>query len=269
MLQDVKQIIAIASGKGGVGKSTVTANLALALAAKGKNVGILDADIYGPSQARMFDLEHHPLLEADAEQRFQPLTAKGIELMSIAFLVDQTTPMIWRGPMASGALQQLLNQTRWSPLDYLLIDMPPGTGDIALTLAQKTRLTGAIIVTTPQDIALLDARRGIEMFQRVKVPVLGVIENMSLHTCSQCGHTEAIFGAGGGQQLAQDYAVSLLGQLPLALSIRQQADQGNPSVASDPQGDVAQRFAEIAQAILQLQTKESRPQGPQLSFGKN
>lgn len=266
MTQGVKHIIAVASGKGGVGKSTVTANLALAMAAQGKRVGVLDADIYGPSQAQMFGVASDQKPKSDDGKTFDPLHAKGIQLMSMAFLVDQKTPMIWRGPMASGAFQQLLNQTRWDNLDYLFIDMPPGTGDIQLTMAQKVEVSGAVIVTTPQDIALLDAKRGIEMFRQVKVPVLGVVENMSLHTCSQCGHSEPIFGEGGGERIAEEYQTALLGQLPLSLSIRQQVDQGHPSVESDPEGSVAQIFAKIAVTVREKMENQEPEAGPEISF---
>lgn len=267
MSNGIKHIIAIASGKGGVGKSTVTANLALAMAAQGLRVGVLDADIYGPSQAQMFAIPEGSRPRSDDGQNFEPLTAHGIELMSMAFLVDQKTPMIWRGPMASGAFQQLLNQTHWNQLDYLFIDMPPGTGDIQLTLAQKVKVSGAVIVTTPQDIALLDAKRGIEMFRQVKVPVLGVVENMSLHTCSNCGHSEPIFGSGGGERIASEYQTGLLGQLPLALQIRQQMDQGQPVVLSDPQGEVASIFAAIARQVRDKVEQAPEEQAPSIVFG--
>lgn len=266
MTQGVKHIIAVASGKGGVGKSTVTANLALAMAAQGMRVGVLDADIYGPSQAQMFGVPADLKPQSEDGKTFDPLHIKEIQLMSMAFLVDQKTPMVWRGPMASGAFQQLLNQTRWDNLDYLFIDMPPGTGDIQLTMAQKVEVSGAVIVTTPQDIALLDAKRGIEMFRQVKVPVLGVVENMSLHTCSQCGHSEPIFGEGGGERIAQEYQTELLGQLPLALSIRQQVDQGHPSVESDPSGSVAGVFSGIAKRIRETMEKQQPDSGPEISF---
>lgn len=267
MSNGIKHIIAIASGKGGVGKSTVTANLALAMAAQGLRVGVLDADIYGPSQAQMFAIPEGSRPRSDDGQHFEPLTAHGIELMSMAFLVDQKTPMIWRGPMASGAFQQLLNQTHWNQLDYLFIDMPPGTGDIQLTLAQKVKVSGAVIVTTPQDIALLDAKRGIEMFRQVKVPVLGVVENMSLHTCSNCGHSEPVFGAGGGERIASEYQTDLLGQLPLALQIRQQMDQGQPIVLSDPQGEVARIFTAIARQVRDKVEQAPEEQAPDIVFG--
>lgn len=251
-LAGVRNIIAIASGKGGVGKSTTTTNLALALQAQGARVGVLDADIYGPSQGMMLGVAPGTRPDSVDEQFFRPVDAQGIQVMSMSFLVDEDTPMVWRGPMVSGALQQLLNQTAWQDLDYLLIDMPPGTGDIQLTLSQRVPVTAAIIVTTPQDIALLDARRGIEMFRKVEIPVLGVIENMSTHICSKCGHEEAIFGAGGGEALARDYECELLGQLPLALAIRQQVDSGRGSVLADPEGPHAQRYLEIAVRVSAL-----------------
>ncbi len=218
----VKNIIAVASGKGGVGKSTTALNLALALSKKGVRVGILDADIYGPSIPWMLGIQARP--EVTPEKKIHPIIAEGIQTMSIGYLVDDNTPMAWRGPMATGALQQLLNDTLWENLDYLIIDLPPGTGDIQLTLAQKIPVTAAVIVTTPQDLALLDARRAYEMFQKVKVPVLGIIENMSIHICSHCGHAESIFGQGGGQKMAAQYHIPLLGQLPLDSRIREQID---------------------------------------------
>jgi len=259
----VKHIIAVASGKGGVGKSTVTANLAMAMAAKGKRVGILDADIYGPSQATMFAVPTDTKPKSEDGKSFDPVIAHGLQLMSMAFLVDAKTPMIWRGPMAAGAFQQLLNQTRWQNLDYLFIDMPPGTGDIQLTMAQKVAVTGAVIVTTPQDIALLDAKRGIEMFRQVKVPVLGVVENMSLHTCSECGHSEPIFGEGGGERIAEEYQTDLLGQLPLSLNIRKQMDLGQPLAISEPNSKAAAIFAEIAVKVdekIQAMTESAEPE---------
>jgi len=251
-LAGVRNIIAIASGKGGVGKSTTTSNLALALQAQGARVGVLDADIYGPSQGMMLGVAPGTRPDSVDDKFFRPVEAHGIQVMSMSFLVDEDTPMVWRGPMVSGALQQLLNQTEWQDLDYLLIDMPPGTGDIQLTLSQRVPVTAAIIVTTPQDIALLDARRGIEMFRKVDIPVLGVIENMSTHICSHCGHEESIFGAGGGERLAHDYDCELLGQLPLAMAIREQADSGRGCVLADPEGPHAQRYLEIAIRVSAL-----------------
>jgi len=245
-LVGVKKIVAISSGKGGVGKSTVTANLAAALSAQGLKVGVLDADIYGPSQAMMFGVAPGTRPKTAEDKYFIPVIAQGIQTMSISYLIDESTPMVWRGPMVSSALQQLLMQTQWDALDVLLIDMPPGTGDIQLTLSQKVPVDGAIVVTTPQDVALLDARKGIEMFRKVDIPILGVIENMSMHICSQCGHLDPIFGEGGGASIADQYQVPLLGQLPLALSIRQQADQGMPIVSSSPDSEFAQRYLELA-----------------------
>ncbi|WP_416886268.1 iron-sulfur cluster carrier protein ApbC [Marinospirillum sp.] len=268
VIEGVKNIIAVASGKGGVGKSTVTANLALALQKLGHRVGVLDADIYGPSQAQMFGVGPDQKPQSQDGQSFDPIEAQGIQLMSMAFLVDQSTPMIWRGPMAASAFQQLLNQTRWSDLDFLLIDMPPGTGDIQLTMAQKVKVTGAVIVTTPQDIALLDAERGIEMFRQVKVPVLGVVENMSLHTCSSCGHSEPIFGSGGGERIAADYQTQLLGQLPLTRRLRELMDAGTPAVAQEPESATSQAFGQIAeQLILQLNQLEEAP-APTIQFSE-
>ena len=267
MTEGVKHIIAVASGKGGVGKSTVTANLAMAMAAKGKRVGILDADIYGPSQAAMFAVPAETKPKSEDGKSFDPVIAHGIQIMSMAFLVDAKTPMIWRGPMAAGAFQQLLDQTRWQDLDYLFIDMPPGTGDIQLTMAQKVKVTGAVIVTTPQDIALLDAKRGIEMFRQVKVPVLGVVENMSLHTCSECGHSEPIFGEGGGERIAEEYQTDLLGQLPLSLNIRKQMDLGQPLAISEPESKAASIFAEIAAKVDEKIQAMTESAGPEISMG--
>ncbi len=243
-MPNVKNIIAVASGKGGVGKSTTAANLALALAAEGANVGVLDADIYGPSMPRMLGVSGKP--DTKDGQRIEPKIAHGIQAMSIGFMIDEDTPMIWRGPMVTQALTQLLNETNWVDLDYLVIDLPPGTGDIQLTLCQRVPVSGALIVTTPQDIALLDAKKALKMFEKVDVPVLGIVENMALHTCSQCGHTEHIFGAGGGERMAQQYDVPLLGSLPLDIHIREQADSGTPTVAADPSGSVAALYREIA-----------------------
>tara|TARA_B100000959_G_scaffold53981_4_gene56183 strand:- start:9930 stop:10703 length:774 start_codon:yes stop_codon:yes gene_type:complete len=238
----------VASGKGGVGKSTVSANLALALAAEGHTVGLLDADVYGPSQGLMMGVSEETQPEV-ADDLLQPISVHGIQVMSMSFVTSDRTPAIWRGPMASSALQQLLTQTNWQNVDYLIVDMPPGTGDIQLTMAQNVPLSGAIIVTTPQDIARLDACKGIEMFRKVEVPLLGIIENMSLHTCSVCGHQEAIFGTGGGEQIAQDYSTYLLAQLPLSMAVREQSDGGVPPVLSDPDGEVAPLFKQIAVAV--------------------
>ncbi len=266
MIEDVKHIVAVASGKGGVGKSTVTANLALAMAAEGYRVGLLDADIYGPSQAQMLGIGQGVRPQAAGENSFKPLEAHDIKAMSMAFMVDITEPMVWRGPMVAGAFQQLLNQTDWGELDYLFIDMPPGTGDIQLTLAQKVPVSGAVIVTTPQDIALLDARKGIEMFRKVNVPVLGIVENMSLHICSNCGHQEPIFGEGGGERIADQYGTSLLGKLPLELAIREQADGGRPTVVAEPEGEVTAIFRSIARAVVEGVESQSE-EGPSISFG--
>ncbi|HMV17636.1 MAG TPA: iron-sulfur cluster carrier protein ApbC [Zoogloea sp.] len=248
LLPGVKNIIAVASGKGGVGKSTTSANLALALAAEGATVGILDADIYGPSQPQMLGIgDSQP--ESRDGKTMEPLEAHGLQVMSIGFLVDVETPMVWRGPMATQALNQLLKETNWRDLDYLVIDMPPGTGDIQLTLSQSVPVTGAVIVTTPQDIALLDARKGLKMFEKVGVPILGIVENMSIHICSQCGHEEHIFGSGGGATMGEDYGVPFLGALPLDIQIRREADGGTPTVAADPDGRVAQVYKEIARKV--------------------
>ncbi|MDP3743200.1 MAG: iron-sulfur cluster carrier protein ApbC [Methylotenera sp.] len=244
LLPNIKNIIAVASGKGGVGKSTTSVNLALALAAEGATVGLLDADIYGPSQPQMLGISGRP--ESIDGKSMEPMQAHGIQAMSIGFLIDNDTPMVWRGPMVTGALEQLLRETKWSGLDYLIIDLPPGTGDIQLTLAQKIPVTGAIIVTTPQDVALLDARKGLKMFEKVNIPILGIVENMSTHICSNCGHEEHIFGAGGGELMAKDYHVDLLGSLPLDIGIRIQADSGKPTVIAEPDGKVAGIYKEIA-----------------------
>ncbi len=247
LVPGVRNIIAIASGKGGVGKSTTAVNLALALAAEGANVGLLDADIYGPSQPQMLGISGSP--ESHDGKKLEPLTAYGLQAMSIGFLIDQETPMVWRGPMVTQALQQLLNDTHWQDVDYLVIDLPPGTGDIQLTLAQQVPVTGAVIVTTPQDIALLDARKGLKMFEKVGVPILGIVENMSTHICSKCGHEEHIFGSGGGDRMATDYEVELLGSLPLDISIREQVDGGKPSVVADPDSPIAAIYRRIARRI--------------------
>jgi ATP-binding protein involved in chromosome partitioning len=258
-IPQVKNIIAVASGKGGVGKSTTAVNLALALAAEGARVGILDADIYGPSQPQMLGVgQRRPeVVGEQGKQQMLPINAHGIQSISMGYLVTEETPMLWRGPMATGALQQLLMQTRWDNLDYLIIDMPPGTGDIQITLAQKVPVTGAVIVTTPQDIALLDAKKGIEMFRKVNVPILGVIENMAIHICSNCGHEEHIFGEGGGERIARDYQTELLGSLPLDLSIRADADRGQPSVATDPESSISQKYRAIARKLAANVQKHS------------
>ena len=244
LMPNVKNIIAVASGKGGVGKSTTSVNLALALAAEGAKVGLLDADIYGPSQPQMLGISGRP--DSSDGKSMEPMLAHGIQAMSIGFLVDIDTPMVWRGPMVTGALEQLLRDTKWNDLDYLVIDLPPGTGDIQLTLAQKIPVTGAIIVTTPQDIALLDARRGLKMFEKVNIPILGIVENMSTHICTNCGHEEHIFGAGGAAKMCADYNVDLLGSLPLDISIREQSDSGNPTVIAQPDSAIANIYKEIA-----------------------
>ena len=249
-LPGVKKIVAVASGKGGVGKSTVTANLALALAAEGQRVGLLDADIYGPSQGMMLGVPAGTRPQTAGEKHFVPVEALGLQTMSMGYLIDDNTPMVWRGPMAGSALQQLLTQTQWNELDILLIDMPPGTGDIQLTLSQRAAVDGAVIVTTPQNIALLDAKKGIEMFAKVDIPVLGVVENMSTHICSNCGHEEAIFGSGGGDKISSDYDTKLLGRIPLASQIRAEADAGTPTVHAAPESEYAQRFREIARTVI-------------------
>ncbi|MDH5517373.1 MAG: iron-sulfur cluster carrier protein ApbC [Gammaproteobacteria bacterium] len=265
-LQGIKNIIAVASGKGGVGKSTTSVNLALALQAEGATVGILDADIYGPSQPRMLGIAAGKPESVDGKT-LEPLVGHGIQAMSIGFMIDDETPMIWRGPMVTQALEQLLTDTQWKNLDYLIIDLPPGTGDIQLTLAQKVPLTGAVIVTTPQDIALLDARKGLKMFEKVEVPVLGIVENMSIHICSECGHAEHIFGTGGGQKMSEDYDVDFLGALPLDINIRKNVDEGKPDVAIDPDSQVSMIYREIARrtaAKIALQGKDFTAKFPNI-----
>lgn len=253
----VKNIIAVASGKGGVGKSTTTVNLALALHAEGARVGILDADIYGPSVGMMLGVPEGKRPDVRENKYFVPMPAHGLQAMSMAFVTTDKTPMVWRGPMVSGAVMQLLQQSLWDELDYLIIDMPPGTGDIQLTLAQKVPVAGAVIVTTPQDIALLDGKKGIEMFRKVEIPVLGVVENMSVHICSNCGHEEPLFGCGGGERIAEEYQTSLLGQLPLHMTIREQTDSGAPTVVSEPDSEVARRYRDIARRVgAELSTRE-------------
>ncbi len=271
LLEGVKNIVAVASGKGGVGKSTTAANLALALSAEGARVGLLDADIYGPSQPWMMGLSGQRPDSTDG-QTMEPLVNHGVQVMSIGFLVEADNPMIWRGPMATQALDQLLRQTRWHDLDYLLVDMPPGTGDIQLTLSQRVPLTGAVIVTTPQDIALLDAKKGLKMFQKVSVPILGLIENMAVYSCPQCGHTAHIFGAHGGQTMAAEYEVDYLGGLPLALSIREQADSGQPTVVSEPDGDIAGMYKAIARrmaAKIAQSSKDYSAKFPSITISPN
>jgi len=249
-LSGVKYIVAVASGKGGVGKSTTAVNMALALMAEGFRAALLDADIYGPSQPMMLGIPASTQPQVVNGNTFVPVEAHGLKSMSIGYLTTDKTPMVWRGPMAGGALEQLLTQTLWGDLDVLVVDMPPGTGDIQLTLAQKARVAGAVIVTTPQDIALLDARKGMEMFRKVQIPVLGIVENMALHTCSQCGHTEAIFGAGGGERVAQEYDTQLLGSLPLDRRIREDGDRGTPIMVASPDGDIAQSYRAIARKLM-------------------
>ena len=248
LIPGVKNIIAVASGKGGVGKSTTAVNLALALSAEGANVGLLDADIYGPSLPQMLGIATGRPESADGKS-LEPMDAHGIQAMSIGFLIDPEQPMVWRGPMVTQALTQLLTETRWRDVDYLIIDMPPGTGDIQLTLAQQVPVTGAIIVTTPQDIALLDARKGLKMFEKVGIPILGIVENMSIHICSKCGHAEHIFGSGGGEKMAKDYDVEMLGALPLDMAIRMQMDGGMPTVEADPDGPATAIYKTIARRI--------------------
>ena len=270
LLPQVKNIIAVASGKGGVGKSTTAANLALALAAEGASVGVLDADIYGPSQPMMLGINRRP--ESDDGKTMEPLENYGVQVMSIGFLVDQDEAMIWRGPMATQALEQLLRQTNWKDLDYLIIDMPPGTGDIQLTLSQRVPMTGAVIVTTPQDIALLDAKKGIKMFEKVGVPILGIVENMAVHVCSNCGQVEHIFGADGGKKMAAEYNMDYLGALPLDMSIRLQADSGKPTVVADPDGDVAKIYKKVARDVavkIAQQAKDFSSKFPTISISKN
>ena len=246
-LANVRNLIAVGSGKGGVGKSTTAVNLALALAADGARVGVLDADVYGPSVPMMLGLAGRP--DSPDGKTIEPMRAHGIEAMSIGFLVEQDTPMIWRGPMATSALTQLLNETRWSELDYLVVDLPPGTGDIQLTLAQKIPVAGAVIVTTPQDVATLDARKALKMFEKVQVPVLGLVENMAVHVCSNCGHSEHVFGEGGGERMASQYDVPLLGSLPLELAIREQGDAGTPVVLAQPDSAAAKAYRDTARRL--------------------
>jgi ATP-binding protein involved in chromosome partitioning len=247
LLPGVKNIVAVASGKGGVGKSTTAVNLALALSAEGATVGMLDADIYGPSQPQMLGISGKP--ETVDGKTLEPMEGHGIQASSIGFLIDTDTPMVWRGPMVTQALEQLLRETNWRDLDYLVVDLPPGTGDIHLTLSQKIPVTGAVIVTTPQDIALLDARKGLKMFEKVGIPILGIVENMAIHVCTQCGHAEHIFGEGGGERMSKDYDVEYLGGLPLDIRIREQADSGHPTVVADPDGEIAMRYKAIARRV--------------------
>ncbi|MES2250885.1 MAG: iron-sulfur cluster carrier protein ApbC [Pseudomonadota bacterium] len=270
LMPNVRNIVAVASGKGGVGKSTTAANLALALAAEGASVGLLDADIYGPSQPVMMGLDGRP--ESIDGKNMEPKERHGVQVMSIGFLVDADQAMIWRGPMATQALEQLLRQTNWKDLDYLIVDMPPGTGDIQLTLSQRVPMTGAVIVTTPQDIALLDARKGIQMFEKVGVPILGIVENMAVHICSNCGHAEHIFGADGGKKMAAEYQMAYLGALPLDINIRLQADSGAPTVVSDPDGEVAGLYKAVARSVavgIAEKAKDFSAKFPTISISKN
>jgi ATP-binding protein involved in chromosome partitioning len=269
LLPQVKNIIAVASGKGGVGKSTTAVNLALALAAEGAKVGILDADIYGPSQPMMMGVEGRP--ESADGQTMEPLENYGVQVISIGFLVDRDEAMIWRGPMATQALEQLLRQTNWKDLDYLIVDMPPGTGDIQLTLSQRVPLTGAVIVTTPQDIALLDARKGIKMFEKVGVPILGIVENMAVYCCPNCGHTEHIFGADGGKNMAAGYGMDYLGALPLNMQIRVQADSGMPTVVADPDGEISGIYKAVARQVaikIAARAKDFSSKFPSIKISK-
>ena len=270
LLPGVKNIIAVASGKGGVGKSTTAANLALALAAEGAKVGVLDADIYGPSQPTMLGIQGKP--DSLDGKIMEPMQSHGLQIMSIGFLIEPDQAMIWRGPMATQALEQLLRQTRWHDLDYLIVDMPPGTGDIQLTLSQRVPLTGAVIVTTPQDIALIDAKKGLKMFEKVGVPILGIIENMAVHICTNCGHAEHIFGADGGKAMATQYGVDYLGALPLAMSIRQQSDDGAPSVVAEPDGEIAGLYKALARKVaikIAAQARDYSAKFPTISISKN
>ena len=270
LLPKVKNIVAVASGKGGVGKSTTAVNLALALAAEGARVGLLDADIYGPSVPMMMGIDGRP--ESSDGQTMEPLENYGVQVMSIGFLIAQDDAMIWRGPMATQALDQLLRQTNWRDLDYLIVDMPPGTGDIQLTLSQRVPMTGAVVVTTPQDIALLDARKGIKMFEKVGVPILGIVENMAVHVCSNCGHVEHVFGADGGRKMAADYGMDYLGALPLAMQIRLQADSGKPTVVSDPDSEVAGIYRAVARKVavsIAAKNKDFSSKFPSIKISKD
>jgi ATP-binding protein involved in chromosome partitioning len=270
LMPQVRNIIAVASGKGGVGKSTTAVNLALALAAEGAKVGLLDADIYGPSQPMMMGIDARP--ETEDGQTMEPLENFGVQVMSIGFLINPDEAMIWRGPMATQALEQLLRQTNWKNLDYLIVDMPPGTGDIQLTLSQRVPMTGAVIVTTPQDIALLDARKGIRMFEKVGVPILGIVENMAVHVCSQCGHAEHIFGADGGKRMAAELQTPHLGALPLDMNIRLQADSGMPTVVAHPQSEVTQLYRQIALQVaakIALKAKDFSSKFPSIKISKD
>ncbi len=270
LLPNVKNIIAVASGKGGVGKSTTAVNLALALAAEGAAVGLLDADIYGPSQPMMMGIDGRP--ESEDGKTMEPMENYGVQVMSIGFLVNQDEAMIWRGPMATQALEQLLRQTNWKDLDYLIVDLPPGTGDIQLTLSQRVPMTGAVIVTTPQDIALLDARKAVAMFEKVGVPILGLVENMAVHVCSQCGHAEHIFGEGGGKRYAAERGIEYLGALPLDIQIREQADSGKPTVVADPEGSVAGIYKSVARQVaikIAAKSKDFSSKFPSIKISKD
>jgi ATP-binding protein involved in chromosome partitioning len=270
LLPGVKNVVAVASGKGGVGKSTTAVNIALALAAEGAKVGLLDADIYGPSVPMMMGIEGRP--DSDDGKTMEPLENYGVQVMSIGFLVDKDEAMIWRGPMATQALEQLLRQTNWKDLDYLIVDMPPGTGDIQLTLSQRVPMTGAVIVTTPQDIALLDAKKGIKMFEKVGVPILGIVENMAVHVCSKCGHVEHIFGADGGKKMATEYSMDYLGALPLAMQIRLQADSGKPTVVADPDSEVAGLYKAVARKValaIAAKNKDFSSKFPSIKISKD
>lgn len=266
MLEKVKYIVAVASGKGGVGKSTTAVNTALALQAMGKSVGLLDADIYGPSIAMMLGVPEDQRPEVVNEKFFKPVMAHGLATISMAYLTTEKTPMVWRGPMAAGALQQLLQQTDWGELDVLVVDMPPGTGDIQLTLAQKAQISGAVIVTTPQNIALLDAKKGIEMFVKVKIPVLGIVENMATHICSSCGTEESIFGDGGGEKVADQYQTKLLGSLPLDRAIREQGDAGKPISISQTKSEITSRYMKIAEHLMAQLEQLDTDSSPQIVF---
>jgi ATP-binding protein involved in chromosome partitioning len=270
LMPNIKNIVAVASGKGGVGKSTTAVNLALALAAEGAKVGLLDADVYGPSQPMMMGIEGRP--ESADGKSMEPMENYGVQVMSIGFLVDTDNPMIWRGPMATQALEQLLRQTNWGDLDYLIVDMPPGTGDIQLTLSQRVPLTGAVIVTTPQDIALIDAKKGLKMFEKVGVPILGIVENMAVHVCPNCGHAEHIFGADGGKKMAAEYEVDYLGALPLNLAIRQDADAGRPTVVNDAEGEIAAIYKAVARQVavkIAAKAKDFSAKFPTISISKS
>jgi ATP-binding protein involved in chromosome partitioning len=270
LVPGVKNIVAVASGKGGVGKSTTAVNLALGLAAEGASVGILDADIYGPSQPTMLGISGRP--ESKDGKTLEPMMGHGLQAISIGFLIDIDTPMVWRGPMVTQALEQLLKDTRWREIDYLIVDMPPGTGDIQLTLAQKVPVTGVVIVTTPQDIALIDARKGLKMFEKVGIPILGVVENMSTHICSNCGHEEHIFGQGGAERMCREYGTELLGALPLDINIREQADSGKPTVVADPDGRAAEIYRKIARRLavkIAESAKDMTSKFPNIVVSKN